>query len=639
MGATAACPGTHYCSGGTEMALCQEEGFQLVNEAGHWAEGDALLMNMNSFHRGAAHTDPDGLDRVMLILTFVPKPKDFAESRRMSQGITFSLRWDMWGHTWDDLAHADERMGQPWATLRALAIYKPKQASWGLDWWTSSSMRAGGMETGYNDEAMADFQRWGQLKWLPMFLQEQGLDPEEEHVWLKYATKTAKKVETFAGFVAFSAVCGYAILFALRAILQTKRPWVHTFSLSMARVGALCAIAYAVYAGLKHHVDSTDWAADIRGGRRYSTTMTNELSFGVKTEGITTIPHRNDVLIETRFGSPYLHMYNDYINGHPGNRHFLSHVDAVGPSFAQYPSWLREASIRYVAESVLISQGRFLEQGVMGNWYVNDFEEAMDHTKKFLVSSGMPAVGEVLQTIRFNKSGFRFDTLRDTVLAQKFVPDFLKALEKKILEAALNETPSDVPTACIDFVRPPETEPLMGDDKVTVLKFKSPVVRKISPQFKVELSIRTPRSAATNTMRSPAFKVVPSPPEPEAWFGAGSQVEAFLEGFWFIGEITHVNAYGHFHVAFPDGDESDLGREFIREYKPYKVGERLQLFQYGMYDYEDCEIVAAEDDGTYHAIRATNGQYYDKVTPNFFRRFHFGPPIEPRTFIAPVWHY
>jgi hypothetical protein len=96
MGATAACPGTLYCASGTMEKFCEEEGFQLTSETGIWHQGDALLMNMNSWHRGGAHTDPNAIDRVMLILTFVPKPKDRAETRQMSQGITFSLRWDMW---------------------------------------------------------------------------------------------------------------------------------------------------------------------------------------------------------------------------------------------------------------------------------------------------------------------------------------------------------------------------------------------------------------------------------------------------------------------------------------------------------------------------------------------------------------
>jgi ectoine hydroxylase-related dioxygenase (phytanoyl-CoA dioxygenase family) len=96
MGATSACPGSYYCSSGTMGDYCEEDGFQVVGEDGHWNTGDALLMNMNSYHRGSAHIDPDGIDRVMLILTFVPRPNKRAESRQMSQGITYSLRWDMW---------------------------------------------------------------------------------------------------------------------------------------------------------------------------------------------------------------------------------------------------------------------------------------------------------------------------------------------------------------------------------------------------------------------------------------------------------------------------------------------------------------------------------------------------------------
>ena len=88
MGATAACPGTHYCSAGDIADYCEEEGFQLVGDDGHWRIGDGLLMNMNSVHRGAAYVDPDGEDRVMLILTFAPRPNERAESRKSTIGDT-----------------------------------------------------------------------------------------------------------------------------------------------------------------------------------------------------------------------------------------------------------------------------------------------------------------------------------------------------------------------------------------------------------------------------------------------------------------------------------------------------------------------------------------------------------------------
>lgn len=110
MGATSACPGTHFCASGTMEKFCDEEGFQLTSDSGFWHQGDALLMNMNSWHRGAAHTDKDALDRVMLILTFVPKPMERAEIRQMSQGITFSLRWDMWVRSTFAVRHASNQL-------------------------------------------------------------------------------------------------------------------------------------------------------------------------------------------------------------------------------------------------------------------------------------------------------------------------------------------------------------------------------------------------------------------------------------------------------------------------------------------------------------------------------------------------
>ena len=616
MGATGACPGTHYCSGGSETEMCGREGFQLVNEEGHWATGDALLMNMNSFHRGSAHTDPNAPDRVMFILTLVPKPKEIAESRRMSQGITFSLRWDMWGHTWDDLARADEYMGQPWATLRSLALYKPKDAVWGIDWFASSSMRSGGMETGFNDQAMEKFQRWGQLAWLPRFLQENDLDPYEEHVWVKYAVGTVKKVLSFVELIVFSAVGTYIVAFALAAILRTDRPWLRSFSPAIVRLGIFCGLAFALFKALSYHVDSTRWAADIRGHRRYSHAMGNELAFGVKTQGITTLPHRNDVLIENRFGSRYLYMYNDFINGHPGNRYFLRLVDAVAPTFASYPKWLQDASARYIVDSVLIAQARFLEQGARGDWYLNDYEEALRYTKSVLVRKSLPLVGEVLQELRYITSGYRFSTLRDTKLAQKHMAPFLKNLENKIVSLSLNEKPD---RRSRSFVRIPETEAV------------SPLA--VSP-FQAETSFGTPGSNAADNFRSPPFKLVPSEPEPGAWFSSGSVVEAFTDGFWFIGNVEKVNAFASYHVTFPDGEADWFGPEFLRVFEPYKVGERLQVYQDDMYDYDDCEIVAREDDGTYHVILTGNMKYYDQVEQHFFRRFHTGSSIEKKTYVS-----
>jgi hypothetical protein len=90
MGVSGACPGTHYCSDGDMVPVCLEHGLHVVGNEGHWGVGDAMIMNMNAFHRGSAHTDPNAPDRIMLIVTFVPQPNGKAEPRMMSQGISKS---------------------------------------------------------------------------------------------------------------------------------------------------------------------------------------------------------------------------------------------------------------------------------------------------------------------------------------------------------------------------------------------------------------------------------------------------------------------------------------------------------------------------------------------------------------------
>jgi hypothetical protein len=566
----------------------------------------------------------------MLVLTFVPKPKDVAESRRMAQGITFSLIWSMWGHTWDDLAHADTRMTQPWATLKALGLYKSQGSNWGVDYITSASMLAIGSETGFDDDAMENFQKWGQLPWLPMFLQEQGLEPDGENAWLTYVTGTTEKVLQFCGLVVFCAVCGYTVLFALVGLFQSKRSWLRAFSSSLFRLSAFCALVYAAFVGLRNHVDSTQWAEDIRGHRRFTHTLGSELEFGVKTSGVTTFPHRRDVLIENRFGSSYLHLYNDYINGHPGNQHLLSLVDSVSPTFAKYPAFLQTASARFIAESVLMSHGRFLEQGAMGKWYLNDLEEGIAYTNKLLVAKSDPATGEVLQELRFMVSGYRVGKWRDTALAQKHMGPYLQGLEKKVVKASLKESST---ASLSHYIRPPRVGILLGEDKVTILSFKAPRTDKVTTALQISPAIHTPRSAATISVRTPSFKVVPTEPQPGAWFGAGSHVEAFTDGFWFIGTVVHVDTFGLYHVVFSDGDSGRFDKGEMRPFEPYSDGERLQVYVEGLTDYKDAAIVARMDDGTYHTVIRSTGEYFEDVEAVAFRRYHFDAPIEKNEYI------
>lgn len=114
MGATLICPGSQYCTMDDAKELCHKYGYPAVtatkdhndntttttasssSSSSYWKAGDAILMNMHSFHRGGAHTNPQALDRVMLILTLGPKPRPGPESRQISRGATMNLRYDLY---------------------------------------------------------------------------------------------------------------------------------------------------------------------------------------------------------------------------------------------------------------------------------------------------------------------------------------------------------------------------------------------------------------------------------------------------------------------------------------------------------------------------------------------------------------
>ena len=103
MGATGICPGTYMCGNEDAMDTCENHGIQVSGEKNLWKAGHGMFVNQQSFHRGAAHIDPDAPHRVVFIITFSPRPMERGETRMMGKGGSYSLRWDMWGHTLKDL--------------------------------------------------------------------------------------------------------------------------------------------------------------------------------------------------------------------------------------------------------------------------------------------------------------------------------------------------------------------------------------------------------------------------------------------------------------------------------------------------------------------------------------------------------
>jgi hypothetical protein len=59
---------------------------------------------------------------------------EHADVRQQGVGTFYYQRWNMWGHTWQDLKRASQVMTQPLGALRALGIWKWPSSQWGIVW-------------------------------------------------------------------------------------------------------------------------------------------------------------------------------------------------------------------------------------------------------------------------------------------------------------------------------------------------------------------------------------------------------------------------------------------------------------------------------------------------------------------------
>ena len=113
MGATDICPGTHYCGdevddicervkiglhqvGGattTTIGDSNDDNADNNNIVSVVKSGDGALLNQQVWHRGPEHTDPNALERIVFIVSFIARPND---TRQLSRGTYFHMKWNMW---------------------------------------------------------------------------------------------------------------------------------------------------------------------------------------------------------------------------------------------------------------------------------------------------------------------------------------------------------------------------------------------------------------------------------------------------------------------------------------------------------------------------------------------------------------
>lgn len=592
MGATSACPGSHYCAAGNMDKWCERHGFQIVTDEGYWSTGDAMLMNMDSWHRGAAHRDPKGLDRVMLILTFVPKPQERVESRQMAQGITFSLRWDHWGMTWRDLREG--RFWLPW--VRALSLFKPSHVPWGLDYISSSSMRIANHDHGFKRHDLDEFlERDGGFWYLPKFMQA---EVGEDESWPEFLSNTVLKSESFMEYINKISIGAYAALFFLFNLTLSPHKGMGR---AVRRVVISHGLIFVGYLLLNCYVDNSFWAKDILANRRYSNAFVAEES-EYPLDAPMAFPTRTDVLVQTRYDSEFLYMYNDWMDNHPGNALFNDHLNAITPVYRSYPDLFREASVDYIADAVKSSPGRFLHQSTHGTWLRMSDDDVTDYVKTELYVRSSSILPQLRRAIKFIMSDYKYGIYRGTSLSKTASLPYLRKLQTKLMGLRSS-----------------------NDDSFKVSKAR-PGKATESPTLQLGRSFKMTQPKTNAQRIHYTLSIVHEPPRLNtacAWCQSGDAIEVILrddEGkqYWYMGDLTDVGANGLFQVEFFDdeGDDAEISR--LRPYIPYRVGERIEISEGE--DYVGAMILAERDDGLFTVQLHANGKHISDAHPGMFRR-------------------
>jgi ectoine hydroxylase-related dioxygenase (phytanoyl-CoA dioxygenase family) len=611
MGATGCCPGTHFCSEGNMEEFCSDNGFQLVNDNGVWSQGDALLMNMNSWHRGGAHTDPDGLDRVMLILTFVPKPVERAETRQLSQGITFSLRWDMWGHTLNDLANADTAMKQPWTTLRALGLYKSKSANWGIDYITSASIRTANKDNGFHPDDLEEFLSRGGFPFLPKWLQNYDIDWDAGESWPEFINGTKEKCKIFFSKVSKVAVVAYLVLGLLCAIFTQTKKRLITFRRTLIRAILMVSLAYILFYIAKSKVDQTGWAKDILAGRRYTSTVDIDRQFAKQVIGPRTYPTSIDVLIETRYGSEQLSLYNDFITkGHPGNVKFNEIVNSMSQIYKDSNDEFKEAIVENVAYRIFSNQGRFLYQGPDGYWIWLYDDGVYQYVRGELDITSNKLHSYLAKNIRHIASEYKYGKFRYSALSVRHAVPYLEILQMNTLKKnnvakSSKFGPNAKPVKIMKGMR----------QRLSIPIHTTRYIRKVRLQRNVEYL----------------------EPYVGAWIAEEDEVEIFENSEWSYAVVLVATGRGDFQVKYPDGSIEVVDKYSIRPFVEYRVGEKLHCYHVRRHGTEWCTVQNVSRDGLdYSAKIHRNGEIAQLKLGDLKR---IGQPIRTKyKFKGPNYH-
>jgi len=540
MGATDLCPGTHYCVNFLDE-VCDEYGISASDGPnGMWNTGHGLLLNQQVWHRGGAHTDPDGPDRVAFILTFTSRPNpnpEIMNRRQLAFGTLVHMRWDMWGHTLMDFLDAELSMTRVRVVLRCLGLWKARDRNWGLDYVTAALMRMSNEGMEYEQYNLYNYLRDSPiLSWcLAQY-------PEEGNAWIIIFQDALRRL-----FLAALVINFMVLLIEQFAIRKATKRALRNVKSILILYGTLL-LATLIFLWV---ISKRPWAIQMHRGDIFGPAFPEKQRSDLDKltwTGMTTYPEAPDILIGTRYDTEYLGAYSRWLDFHPGNVIFRDWVDSMADIYVSYqdlPDAFRSRIINSVVNDAPNSR-RFLLQNIRGDWMLLSPLEAAEYAESAILTSRSPLLRYLRKQVSYGLSDCRYGMHRGTSLS-KYTLSLVLRLEKHLF-----------------YRNPKQMEKKIINNLPPLLKLNSKLQQISCRRGKESFGWNPNPIERLKSMRTVA----------PIFFSVGDVVEIQIEDYndWIKGHISGVSFDGEellYTVSFTDEDQDelvDVSQSQVREF-------------------------------------------------------------------------
>jgi hypothetical protein len=470
-----------------------------------------------------------------------------------------------------------------------------------VDYISGSTQRLANEDNGFTQSELDTFIEWGGISFLPKFLHGKLLD--EDDSWGEYLLDTLERCLSFSWLWSMYFTIIYVAGFCL---WNADAPIFSGLQRVVYRLLFLGGLVWILYLFAVENVTNSNWARDIKGNLRYSSSVENEKSFVRNSILPATLPTRDDVLVEERFGSPQLAMYNDFVNGHPGNRKLAEEISGSVATFTSLPPTLRPAVVKLVAYSMRRSHARFLKQGLRGDWLVMTEKGAESHITTSFITETYPVFKRLRRVLRYRRSSYQYGVMRRTTMAVNHMVPYLQYWDQALLTSFSPRLPvNERRVVPINAYLPPSG----------FVSRRLPRPKPFSEKLHSgEVSIRK----VSVISRDHVF------PEPYdgAWIECGDLVDGLRDDYWYSGQVTLVTAHGYYTIAYPDGKSNVVEKEHIRRFQPYQVHERVEarVNAFGETGFVAGTVVDASRDGQWYHVALENEEEIAQVHIHDLRR-------------------